>query len=178
MIDKKTLLEFFNFDGPCPANINNCEALRSLYKKQKQIVTSKQCTTCTVADFTDNFIKNMIYKNYFFIKKYNFKTLANKPSKKQKISEIDDVFLKKKLYKDDRPLNESTFFSRKYLYTVDEKAGYKVYSKILFNFCLNNLCVYILGKAPNSIKKFKILIINEKNNNVLYCSRESRLDEV
>lgn len=178
MIDKNTLLKFFNFEAPCPTNIDNCEALRKLYIKQKEIITSKQCTTCTVADFTDNFIKSVLYKNYFYFKKYNFNSLSKKPIKKQKNSEINETFLRKKLYINGTPINETTFFSKKYLYTVDEKACYKVYSKILFCFCLFNLCFYILGKAPNSIKKFKILIINEKTHNVLYCSRESRLDEV
>jgi hypothetical protein len=178
MIDKKILLNFFNFESPCPKVIKDCEGLRNLYKKQKEAITSKRCTTCTVADFTDNFITKVLYKNYFHINKLNKKQIVKEPSKKQNKEVYNDVFLRKNLYKNGLPITETTYFSKKYLYIVDEKSSYKVYSKILFNFCLNNICVYILGKALNSIKKFKILIINKKNKNVLYCSKENRLDEV
>lgn len=179
MIDTRIILNFLNFDSPCPGEIKNCKELRDLYKIQKDKIVSKQCTTCTVADFTDHFIKNILYKNVFNINKVSSKEIIK--LYKNNYNNIDfskENFLPKKLFYSGKPLEESTYFSKKFLYIVDKKRSYKVFAKILCKLCINNYCLYILGKTTNSLKKYKLLLINEKNNSVIYASKDSKDDEI
>ena len=177
MIDNKIILAFFDFEKPCPSAIKNCDDLRILYKNQKELITSKKCTTCTVADFTDHFIKNAIYKNYFNIEKVSTKKIKT-PSYNKNIDEHSDVFVPKVLYRKGFPINETTYFGKKYLYVYNKKSKYMAYGKILFSFNIFNYSVYILGRFQDSLKKFKILILNEATHNVIYASDDEKGDEV
>lgn len=176
MIDSKILLDFFNFDKPCPSVIKNCGMLRDAYKVQKDKITSKQCTTCTVAEFTHHFINNVLYKNYFTID--TIKHVNKTFSKPLTDNKNEDVYVPKKLYRRGYPINQTTYFGKNYLYVIDKINNYKVYAKILFSLTIFDIKIFILGRFQNSLKKFKILIINEKTYNVLYISKERKNDEV
>jgi hypothetical protein len=38
--------EFFDFNGPCPDNIPNCQGLREQYQKDIQTVRNANCRPC------------------------------------------------------------------------------------------------------------------------------------
>lgn len=176
MIDDKILMSFFNFDAPCPSVIKNCIELRGLYTNQKELITSKKCTTCTVANFTEHFIKNVLYKNYFNVEKVNISKI--KPYSTTSKTDTSDVFVPKQLYRRGHPINQATYFGKTYLYIHDRKNKYKVYAKIHFTMSFFSYRLYVLGRCQNSLKKFKILLINESTHNIIYASKEKKHDEV
>jgi hypothetical protein len=176
MIDNDILLAFFDSSKPCPASIKNCHDLRKLYEHDKEKIIQKGCTTCTIANFNDHFIKHVLYKNYFKTLTISSKNIAkqskNVKTKKEEFYNFERVILPLNLIYKGETMQESLYVGKNFLYVVSKYYNENEYVKIHFKLKFLNFRFLIVGKSKYTYKyKFKILFYNKKSKQLYYITK-------
>jgi hypothetical protein len=155
--------DFFNFDRPCPKEIENCKDLRDIYAQLKNELIKANCTICNINDLNYYFAKNVLkFQNKKLIKK--IKTIKYKSIEKN-----NDFKIKKFTYKRN-VIQESVIFKKDYIIIVDIKSKTTKRLKILFKLFLFNLNLYLCLSPANSFN-FTFFVINRKKRSLLYYAK-------